>query len=304
MTSAVLAEIQRVLPIGSTVDVLGGDSALPVSVDEALDAADYRVDRFAGSNMYDTAVKIDQRMWSKNPSFVMVTTGSSYYDALAAGPDVADFGGVLVLSTGGVSNASLSSVSLAYLNSLTPFDENTGLGTMMITVGGPADNAVQQAIAAGRMPEWAGDTSWVTSLVGANAEETALQLADNFQYGGSDGRGQVGIATASDWHDALAGGATVNTLLLTPPNRLYPDDATFLSQNASTIAEADVFGGTAALSAAIPAELVPLIGSTQAVQDLQVTPGDVPPVLLTYSGIDSQAVPQNIARVRADLRRG
>jgi hypothetical protein len=302
MTSDVMAEIQRVLAIGNTVYVLGGYAALPQSVDEALDTAGYPVVRFAGSNMYDTAVKIDQQMAGSQPFIVMVATGSSYYDALAAAPQVANFHSALVLSTGGVSNASLSSASLNYLNSIKPLSPSAG-GAELLAVGGPAQAAVQKALAAGQLPAWSAAPSYaVESLVGANAEETALDLAYNFQYGPPRGVGHVGVATVKDWHDALAGGATVNALLLTPPDQLYPGDAAFLSSDSPFVHEVDVFGGTAALSAAIPSGIVPLIGSTQAVQNLEVTPGNVPPILLTQGVLNNAAQP-NLARSRANLQR-
>jgi len=275
---AVLAEIQRVLPRGFRVYLLGGTSALSAGIETQLNNLGFRTTRFAGSNMFDTAVKIEQAQTSGSgitPFAAFVATGSSYYDALAAGPVSVSTSSVVVLSKGGTSNPTLPAESAAYLNSLTPYDPATGQGTQLVGVGGPGYKAIVNALASGQLSNWPKNTP-VQQVVGSNAEETALALARFDQPSLS----RIGVATVSDWHDALAGGASVSALLLTPKSGLYAHDALFLAQNSPSIGEVDVFGGTAALSDQVVTDAQPQIGSSQVVDYLQVTPGNVPPIFL------------------------
>lgn len=299
-----LAEIQRVLPRGGRVYLLGGTAALSSSIETELNNDGFRTTRFAGKNMFDTAVQVEQSIAQTSgnaPSTVFVATGSSYYDALAAGPIASSRSAVVVLSKGSNSNPSLPAESAAYLNSMTPFDPATGEGTRLVGVGGPGYKAITQALASGQLSNWP-KTTQVTEVVGSNAEETALDLARFEQPNLS----RIGIATVSDWHDALAGGASLggNTgvLLLTPSTGLYANDADFIAKNSPEIGEVDVFGGTAALSPQVVTDAMPLIGSSLVVDSLEVTPGNVPPVLIHAVPQPTAARPNTRQRAASRLR--
>jgi hypothetical protein len=77
-------EIQRVLPAGGTVYILGGDLALSPNIDTTLGNLGYNVVREAGTDEYATAVDIAQQLG--NPSTIFEATGLSFYDALSAVP--------------------------------------------------------------------------------------------------------------------------------------------------------------------------------------------------------------------------
>ena len=77
-------EIERALPVGDTVYVLGGDLALSPDIDATLEGLGYRVVREAGVDEYATAVDIAQQLG--NPSTIFEATGLSFYDALSAVP--------------------------------------------------------------------------------------------------------------------------------------------------------------------------------------------------------------------------
>jgi len=78
----VQAEIQRVLPVGKTVYILGGDLALSPSIDTTLQGLGYVTQRIAGSDEYGTAVDIAEALG--NPTTIFEATGLSFQDALSA----------------------------------------------------------------------------------------------------------------------------------------------------------------------------------------------------------------------------
>jgi len=280
LDAPVLAEIKRVLPAGGTVYLLGGTGAISAATEAQVTAAGFKTVRFAGTNMYDTAVKVDQAI-SATPGEALVVTGSSYYDALAAGSIAAegDRSGngpmVIVLSKGGASNASMPAQSAAYLDSLTPASKYSQ-GTLMVGVGGPGDKALQTAYANGQMHFWPTSGVDFLHIVGSNAEDTAVKLATTFNHTGSE----VGVATKADWHDALTAGSLLGrrgaVLLLTSPTGLNQENADYLSLNSPDLAQVDVFGGAAALPATIVSQISALIGTPGTVGYVSFTPGSTP----------------------------
>ena len=94
----VLTEIQRVLPTGKTVYILGGPAALSANIDAALTNAGYVVQRVQGPNEYATAVAIASQLG--NPSTVFEATGLFFADALSAVPAAINAGGAILLTNG------------------------------------------------------------------------------------------------------------------------------------------------------------------------------------------------------------
>jgi hypothetical protein len=89
-----------------------------------------------------------------------------------------------------------------------------------------------------------------TALVGANAAETSVKVAQRF----FPTPWAVGIANNAAFADGLAGGAHVpelgGPLLLTDPDRLVPSVQDYLS-SAKSIPIAFLYGGSAALRPAV-----------------------------------------------------
>jgi hypothetical protein len=263
----VVTEIQRVLPDGGDIYLLGGTLALPVGIETQLhDQLGYTVHRIWGANHYATSVEIDKEIAKgipdNKPTKAIVTTGANYYDALAAGAAAgANPGTVVVLTDGGT----MPAVSAQYLNSL-------GAGIEIVTAGGPGDAALQKAASTGQLPAL-GNFSY-TSLVGNNEKDTAVALAKEFFVSPRN----VAISTNRGWQDALTGGAmigaTYGPLLLTDPNQLYGPVANYLSDASGSITYGIMLGGYLAL----PDALIEPIGDAIGVPDGYVLAGGATPM--------------------------
>jgi len=221
LTPATLTEIQRVLPSGGTVYVLGGDAAIAATIDQALTSAGYVPQRIAGANRFETSVKIAQALGS--PTTVFLATGDIFADALSAGPAAASVHGAVLLTDGPVMPPAVQAY-LSGLASPTVYDVGDGAG---------------KAYPSGTL--LAGGDRWATSAL----------VAEKFFASPT----VVGVATGWNFPDALAGAGAMGIMggpvLLSDPVVLPSADALYLTNNASTITQAFLFGGTASLSPAI-----------------------------------------------------
>ena len=103
----------------------------------------------------------------------------------------------------------------------------------MYAVGGPAATADQAAVA----------------LVGTDRYATAAKVATTFFSSPTT----VGVATGENFPDALSGGAFLAhlgaPLVLADTNALPANTASYLQSAAGSLTAADLFGGSAVLSA-------------------------------------------------------
>ncbi len=175
----VLAEIQRVLPTGKTVYILGGPAALSPNIDTALTSAGYVVVRDQGANEFTTAVAVANQLG--NPSTVFEATGLFFADALSAVPATIHTGGAILLTNGNVQ----APETAAYLAAHT--------GDTRYAIGGP-----QAAFGA--------DPS-ATPVFGADLYGTSAQVATTFLPNAAI----YGAATGLNYPDALAGGLFMAT---------------------------------------------------------------------------------------------
>jgi hypothetical protein len=251
LDSRVQAEINRVLGGSGTVYLLGGELALAPAVQDRLRALGYQVERIWGQTHFDTAIALDRRI-SPNPRTVIVTTGTNYYDALAAGAAAgANPGTVIVLTD----HARMPASSADYLNTLTPASlYPIGPGTKIITAGGPGDAALLDGWDSGQLWPDRRDLQRCV-LVGENEVETARMIAKAF----FPVPHTAAVATNRAWFDALTGGAMIGfnhgPLLITDPNAPRPV-RDYLSLNSGNLWNTVLLGGPAAL----PRELESLIG--------------------------------------------
>lgn len=219
---ATLAEIQRVLPQGRTVYLLGGLGALSQSVEDSVKSAGYNTVRYAGADRFATALQIVQQGLG-DPTDVFLTTGTNFPDALAAGAAAAGMAGAagILLTNGSQMPSTVSSYLQAH-----PSDT-------VFAVGGPAAAADPQAS---------------TTIVGTDRYDTSVKVAQTFFQSPT----VFGVASGVNYPDALAGGATIGEgggpLLLTDPNTLSAPTQSYLSANKATMIFGYVFGGTAAVS--------------------------------------------------------
>ncbi|MGH9044927.1 MAG: cell wall-binding repeat-containing protein [Acidimicrobiales bacterium] len=218
----VLAEIERVLPVGDPVYILGGDLAVSPSVDSQLEAIGYQAIREAGADEYATAVDIAQALG--NPTTVFLATGQNFYDALSSVPAAIERGAAILLTDGSVQ----APETAAYLGQH-PSDT-------AYAIGGP-DAA------------YGADPS-ATPVYGQTLYDTAAAVATTFFPGAAT----YGAATSADFQDALGGGVYMATggrlgpILLVDPDSstLSPSAASYLS-SLSVTAPGLVFGGPLAV---------------------------------------------------------
>jgi putative cell wall-binding protein len=212
------AEIVRVLPIGGTVYLLGGTSALSDSVAAAVVALGDKPVRIAGADRYGTAIAIAGALG--NPGTVFEASGLNFPDALSAVPAAVVDHGAIVLTDG----SSQAAVTAAYL-AAHPGNH--------FAIGGPAAWADPAAIA------FAGVDRYATSAA------VALAFFPN--------AAAVSIASGENFPDALGGGPAAGVadqpmLLLNNVGTVAEPIAAYLSTHAGQIAAVQVFGGEAALS--------------------------------------------------------
>ncbi|MCW2724358.1 MAG: putative secreted glycoside hydrolase family 25 [Frankiales bacterium] len=209
-------ELTRALPRGGTVYLLGGTAAVGADVARQVEALGFRTARLAGNDRYATAAAIATAINPTGP--LLLTTGTGFADALAAGAAAAQVKGAVLLTAGDRPAAATATFLAAHP------------GLSIYAVGGPALRAHPKA----------------QPVVGADRYATGVAVARTF-FPSATG---IGLASGASFPDALAAGpamgATGQPLLLTGSSTLSPAVAAYLG-SVST-AGAHLFGGTAALS--------------------------------------------------------
>ena len=223
-------EIQRVLPKGGTVYLLGGTAAVSDAVAAAITALGDVPTRISGSDRYGTAVAIAGAMG--NPSTVFEASGLNFPDAISAVPAAVANHGAILLTDG----AAPASVTTAYLSAH---------ATTRYAIGGPAAYADPSAI----------------GIAGADRYATSDAVALAF-FPDTTG---VSVASGANFPDALAAGPLAGTasepVLLVPPTGALPEPITsYLTTHAATITAAHAYGGNSAITPAVLSEVTQAIG--------------------------------------------
>jgi hypothetical protein len=226
----VQAEIQRVLPVGRTVYILGGDLALSPDIDATLEGLGYPVVREGGADEYATAVDIAEALG--NPRTIFEATGLAFPDALSAVPAAIAANGVILLTDGPTQAPETAAYLAAH-----PSD-------FRYAIGGPL-------AAAGADPT-------ATPVYGQDLYGTSAAVASTF----FPLTRTFGAATGAEFPDALSGGvfmgapATNGPVLLVPPSgSLPPTIASYLSGVKSTVQQGYLFGGPLAVGDDVLAQL-------------------------------------------------
>jgi putative cell wall-binding protein len=232
LPAEVLAEIQRVLPKGGTVWLLGGTSAISQAVEDGVKAAGFEIKRLAGADRYETAVRVAEQL--EHLTQVFLASGTSFPDALAASSIAARDRAAIVLT----SKDKLPDVTKDFLGT-TP-------AVILHVVGGTAvvsDDVMDAADAFGSIDRTAGK----------NRYDTAVQLAKTF-YPGAD---TVSFSTGTNFPDSLVAGPLVGSqqmqapLLLVQPDAVPDEVEAYLAAYGSQIMSGVLFGGTSAISDAV-----------------------------------------------------
>jgi putative cell wall-binding protein len=227
-------EIQRVLPSGDTVYILGGDLALSSNIDTTLEGLGYVVVREAGTDEYATAVDIAQQLG--NPTTIFEATGLSFYDALSAVPAAIKEHAAILLTDGSTQAPETATYLAQYP------------GDTRYAIGGP-------------LAAYGADPT-ATPVYGQDLFNTSAAVATMFFAGASI----FGAATAADFPDALGGGVYMATggrsgalLLVNASTPLPPEITPYLATLASGT-QGYVFGGPLAVGATVLTALQAAVG--------------------------------------------
>ncbi|NUR60659.1 MAG: hypothetical protein HOV87_18655 [Catenulispora sp.] len=243
-------EINRIVPKGHTVYILGGFAAVPASVDAQLLKEGYKVHRFAGRDRFDTALQI-AKDGMDNPKTVVVATGRLFPDALSAGPLAAGPRATEEAGKEPHPAAVVLTDGAGFYDAATAAYVKSKLGTAdchaVTAVGGAAVQAVD-VLAGGQCHD---------DLAGADRWETSSKIMKQFPRGYL-----IGVASGTNFADALAGGAFVanlqQPLLLTDPYSLPDAIGPWFNGLASEdgVADVDVFGGPKAVSDHVGSQII------------------------------------------------
>lgn len=239
---ALARELARLDP--AEVFVLGGAQAISAGVGEAIAAAagEAAALRVAGADRYATATAIAdlaESRWREDglqvADQVVLASGTTFPDALAAGPFVAATRTPLLLTA----RDELPAATRAALRSRPTAD--------VVVVGGPVAVGEAVADATGRA---------VRRIAGADRYATAHELADAAVAAGASPARTL-VASGERFPDALGAGAlaarTGDTLVLTAHGQVPAATRAWLGQPAVT--RAMVIGGRVAVAADVVADL-------------------------------------------------
>ena len=205
LPSVTKAEIVRVLPAGGTVYLLGGTASVPNSIAAQLATMGYHTTRYAGTDRFGTALAVAAALG--NPTTVMLVDGSTFADALAAGPAAAHVHAAVLLTNG----SSLPAADAAYLAA------HRGTVYGIGAAGHAADPAAIPVFGVG------------------TASSTSAAVAAKFFPAPTT----VGIAASVSFPDALAGGAQIahlgGPLLLNAPGAIDNQVAGYLTAHSQTV---------------------------------------------------------------------
>ncbi len=217
LSSATATELQRVLPAGRTVYLLGGTAALSQAVEDAVTDLGYVVVRLAGDDRYETAALTAAAVG--DVSHVLIARGDDFPDALAAGAAAGFAGGSVVLTRADRATPATDAYLAAHP------------GSEVWAVGGPATRAYPDA----------------RPLQGPDRFATAKVVAEAFfaapEY--------VGVSRADNFADSLGGGVHAGRhggpIMLTRSGALETTTEGYLCGTES-LALAFVYGGPSAVS--------------------------------------------------------
>ncbi|WP_336661163.1 cell wall-binding repeat-containing protein, partial [Leucobacter sp. MMO-71] len=178
------AEIKRLK--ADTVYIAGGNGAISAAVEAEIRGMGVKIVRMAGSDRYETSLKIAQTGWKNGTEKAFVATGRDYPDALSAGSAAGATGVPVILVDG---KTGLTGTSRAALGKY---------GTKHLYIAG-GNGAVAPSIETAMR----GSGKTVERFAGGTRYETSAEIAKQWHTKG----GLVYLATGVDFPDALAGSA-------------------------------------------------------------------------------------------------
>ena len=199
----VATEIRRAVKAGGTVYVLGDAGAVSADVEKTLMPA-FTVTRLAGADRYATARAVADKMralGAKGPAYL--ATGANYPDGLSVSALAARTDGLVILSE----DRTLDAGTRAWITK----DDPTGSRT--VPVGGPAAAAAASPAAGGAMLS---APITARAIIGVDRYDTSARVAQAYgpfpASAANAPRRTIGLATGTNWPDALVGAAAMGTL--------------------------------------------------------------------------------------------
>jgi len=222
LESRVAEELRRAVTPGGVVYLLGGTAALSEAVERAVLAEGFQAVRYGGVNRYATAQIIAEQGLG-GPLVVLLATGHTFADALAAGAAAAELGGAVLLTDGD----QLAPETLQYVGARPT--------ARRYALGGPASRADPTA----------------QSIAGRDRYETAIMAAKEFFTAPS----VIGLASGATFPDALAGGANIASrggpMLLATPTAPLPGVVSTYLRETSSIERTLIYGGAGAVGESV-----------------------------------------------------
>ena len=234
------------------VVIVGGESVVAKAVADKLDAEGYSVERIWGSNRYVTSAAVARKIVDVRGAYlggesVFVARGDEFPDALALSPLSFYSTAPIVL----VEPGSLPLATAAVLEEIDAARGFVGGGT------GAVSEAVKSAI--DKILIANGGTA-TERWAGSNRYTTAREIAES----GFVAWDYVGIATGTNFPDALAGGVAAGRMqgpvLLTEPTKLSSPTAASLAEHGPVVSWVEIYGGTAAVSDAVETQIRAALG--------------------------------------------
>ena len=241
LPSTVAAEIRRLG--ASEAIIVGGPVAVDPSIESQLAALGVNVSRIGGRDRYETAAMIAKRVVSYGQwgGRVYLARGDDFADALALGP---------------LAYASKAPLLLVKPNTVPPATRSF-LSANQASSGCFAGGTVAVSESVARVIR--GYAPAIVRVAGSSRYSTAAAIAS---YGAASGLVSfetVGIATGTDFADALCGGvgAGVNggVILLTKPGELPTTTSNTMEVFVGDMQEVQVFGGERAVYPEVMTEI-------------------------------------------------
>jgi len=181
------ATMDEITRLGAkNIYILGGTGVVSQNIENDLENKQYNVVRLAGTDRFDTGIKIGNEVMKNNTSkTAIVTTAYNYPDALSIG------------SYAAIQNYPILYTETNVLSTKTKeFIKNNGITKVIIPggVGAVSEAAANELRSIGVIVE---------RISGADRYETGLNIVNQFK---SSFKNDVILATGSDFPDALAGG--------------------------------------------------------------------------------------------------
>ena len=225
-TNATLDYVKKNVKAGGEVYILGGTAAVSEEAEQQLKTDGYQVTRIAGTNRYETNLKLLENLDTPEGTDVIIASGSNYPDSIAVS-GIAGAKGMPIILT----SATLNDEAVEKIKEIKP--------EHIYLIGGTS--AVPEAVESQLQ-----GLGQIQRIAGMNRYATSLEIAKAF---GLQNAGAAVIAYGNNFPDGLTGSviaAELNAPIILVTDSSYQEQAEFI-QN-SKIKKFYVLGGTGVIS--------------------------------------------------------